>query len=147
MKNARYDEFQLATRHKIAFQSFILVLVIIGLNGYVKAGYGIWASPLLEAFILVWIPGMYFAVMSIAKNAYFSKKDYPVLVVVVLGLGATLGVFSTVLFIFSAEYPLIENGQLSDRIMGLLITIISGGMGVALIVRRVVDRRMDEIGE
>ena len=60
-----------------------------------------------------------------------------------MGLAATMGVFSTVPFIFSAEYPLIENGQLSDRIMGLLITIISGGMGVALIVRGVVNRRVD----
>jgi hypothetical protein len=147
MKNARYDEFQLATRHKIAFQSFILVLVLIGINGYVKAGYGIWASPLREAFILVWIPGMYFAVMSIAKNAYFSRNDYPVFSIILLGLAATMGFFSTVPFIFSAEYPLIENGQLSDWIMGLLITIISGGMGVALILRRVVNRRIDEIGE
>ena len=60
MKNEkRYDmmNFNSRTRHKIAFQSFILVLVLIGLNGYVKAGYGVWASPLLEAFILVWIPG------------------------------------------------------------------------------------------
>ncbi|QUW20304.1 hypothetical protein JSQ81_10500 [Sporosarcina sp. Marseille-Q4063] len=147
MKNARYDEFQLATRHKIAFQSFILVLILIGVNGYVKAGYGIWASPFLESFILVWIPSMYFAVMSIVKNAYFSKNDYPVLVAVVLGLAATMGFFSTVPFIFSEEFPFIENGQLSDRIMGLLIAIISVGMGVALIVRRALNRRMDRGGE
>jgi hypothetical protein len=31
--------------------------------------------------------------------------------------------------------------------MGLLIAIISVGMGVALIVRRVVNRKMDEGGE
>jgi hypothetical protein len=147
MKNARYDEFQIATRHKIAFQSFILVMILIGLNGYIKVGYGTWASPFLEAFIMVWIPGMYFAVMSIAKNAYFSKNDYPVFVVVVLGLAAAMGVFSTVPFIFSEEYPLIENGQLSDRIMGLLIAIISVGMGVTLIIRRILDRRIGEIGE
>jgi hypothetical protein len=147
MKNARYDEFQIATRHKIAFQSFILVMILIGLNGYIKEGYGTWASPLLEAFIMVWIPGLYFAVMAISKNAYFSKNDYPIPVVVLLGLAATMGVFSTVPFIFSEENFLIENGQLSDRIMGLLIAIISVGMGVALIVRRVVNRRMGEGGE
>lgn len=145
MKNARYDEFQIANRHKIAFQSFILVLVLIGINGHVKAGYGIWASPYLEAFILVWIPGMYFAVMSIAKNAYFSRNDYPVFYVLLFGLAAIMGTISTVLFIFSEEYPLIENGQLSDRIMGLLVTIISGGLGVALIVRRIVNRRIDDV--
>ncbi|WP_210470983.1 hypothetical protein [Sporosarcina sp. 6E9] len=143
MKNARYDEFQIATRHKIAFQSFILVMILIGLNGYIKEGYGVWASPLLEAFIMVWIPGLYFAVMSISKNAYFSKNDYPILLVVLLGLTAIMGFFSTAPFIFSAEHPFIENGQLNDRIMGLLIAIISMGMGVALIVRRILNRRMD----
>jgi hypothetical protein len=146
MKNARYDEFQIATRHKIAFQSFILVMILIGLNGYIKEGYGTWASPLLEAFIMVWIPGLYFAVMAISKNAYFSKNDYPIPVVVLLGLAAAMGVFSTVPSIFSEE-SLIENGQFSDRIMGLLIAIISVGMGVALIVRRVLNRRMDGKGE
>jgi hypothetical protein len=147
MKNKRYDEFQIANRHKIAFQTLILTMILIGLNGYIKEGYGTWASPLLEAFIMVWIPGLYFAVMAISKNAYFSKKDYPVPVVVLLGLAATMGVFSTVPFIFSVGYPLIENGRLNDRIMGLLIAIISVGMGVALIVRKVVNRRMDEGGE
>ena len=87
MKNARYDEFQIANRHRIAFQSFILVLILIGVNGYVKAGYGVWATPLLESFILVSIPGMYFAMMSIAKNAYFSKNDNPMFSIVLLGLG------------------------------------------------------------
>ncbi|WP_172370603.1 hypothetical protein [Sporosarcina jiandibaonis] len=147
MKKARYDEFQISNRHRIGFQSFILAMILIGLNGYIKAGYGIWASPLLEAFIMVWIPGLYFAVMSISKNAYFSKNDYPIALVFLLGLAATMGVFSTVPFIFSEEYPLIENGQLSDRIMGLLIAIISVGMGVAMIVRRVLNRRVDGIGE
>jgi hypothetical protein len=147
MKIKRYDEFQIANRHKIAFQTLILTMILIGLNGYIKEGYGTWASPFLEAFIMVWIPGLYFSVVSISKNAYFSKKDYPVPVVVLLGLAATMGVFSTVPFIFSAENYLIENGQLSDRIMGLLIVIISVGMGVALIVRRVLNRRMDGKGE
>ena len=140
MKSKRYDEFQIANRHKIAFQSLILTMILIGLNGYVKARLWNWTSHYLESFILVWIPGMYFAIMSIAKNAYFSRNDYPVFVVVTLGLCVTMGVFSTVPFIFSETHPFIENGQLSDRIMGLLIAVSSGGMGVSMIVRRVVNR-------
>ena len=145
MKNARYDEFQIANRHRIAFQSFILVLILIGINSYVKESYGVWASPLLEAFILVSIPGMYFAMMSIAKNAYFSKNDYQMLSIFLLGLAATMSVFSTVPFIFSDVHPLIENGQLSDWVMGLLIATISGGMGVALLGRRVINKRVEEV--
>ncbi|MCZ2259308.1 hypothetical protein [Sporosarcina sp. G11-34] len=144
MTNARYDEFQLANRHRVGFQTLILVMSLIGLNGYFKASYGIWASPLLESFVLVWIPGMYFAVMSIAKNSYFNGNDYRGPFIVLLALAALMGLFSTVPFIIDKDFPLIENGQLSDRIMGLLVAIISGGISVALLIRRAANRRMLE---
>ena len=56
-----------------------------------------------------------------------------------------MGIFSTVPYIFSEVYPLIENGQLSDRVMGLLIAIISGGLGVALLGRRVINKRVEGV--
>lgn len=145
MKNARYDEFQLANRHRIAFQTLILVMVLIGINGYFKASYGIWASPMLEAFVLVWLPGLYFAVKAIAKNAYFSKNDYPVFFVVLLGLAACIGFLSTLPFIVDKELSFIENGQIGDHFIGLLISIIAGVLGVALVVRRVINHRVDRV--
>ena len=53
MGKVKYDEFQLAKRHKIAYQTLIMLLVLVWINGYVKGSYGVWAEPYLESLVLI----------------------------------------------------------------------------------------------
>lgn len=143
MKNLRYDEYQLKNRHQLAFQTLILIFVLVMTNGLLKESYGVWAPPLLEALILIFIPGMYFAIMSIAKNAYFRKKDYPILVIILFGLAAVLGLFSFVPAILNGTFIFVENGQLTNQVGSLFIPILFGGMVIAIIVRKMINKRED----
>ena len=142
MTNARYDEFQLANRHRIAFQTLIIVMALLMINGYIKNFYGVWAPALLEMLVLMYIPMMYFVLMSIVKNAYLRRKDQPVLYIVLFAFAAIMGLFSVVPSIVNGTFVFIENGQLTDRIGSLFITTFAGGTSVALLIRRIRNRRV-----
>lgn len=144
MRKARYDEFQLANRHGIAFQSLIIAMAVIMISGYIKYFYGIWAPPLLEMLVLVFIPGMHFMIMSIVKNAYLSRKDYPGLVIVCFLLAAVMGIFSFVPAMIDGRFVFVENGQLSDQVGSLFITAFAGGASIALLIRRMKNRKILE---
>lgn len=144
MKNARYDEFQLASRHRIAFQTLVITFLMIMINGYVKSFYGVWAEPLLEMLVMIFIPVTYFTFMSIAKNAYLSQKDQPIIFIVAMGFAAIL-VFATVISnITSGMFKLIEDGQLTHQVGSLLMLIFTSGTTVAQIARRIINKRMLE---
>lgn len=140
MENSRYDEYQLKNRHRIAFQTMVLMMALIWINGFFKNSYGVWAPPLLEALVLLYIPGMYFAMGSIIKNAYMSKKDSPVFIHISFGLIFLFGLFSLVPFIIDGSFTFVENGQLSDRIGIVLLTTLFGGLLIALLIRKWIDK-------
>lgn len=140
MKIGKYDEFQLANRHRIAFHTMILVMVLVWSNGFFKESYGTWASPQIEALVLLYLPGMYFAVMSIAKNAYLRKKDSSVLIISLFSLIVVLGLFTIIPSILEERFTLVENGQLNDRIGSLLVTGLFSAMLITLLIRKRIDK-------
>lgn len=141
MKIGRYDEFQLANRHRIAFQTMGIMLALIFVNGLYKDSYGIWASPILEAAVLINIPILYFAIMTVAKNAYLSKEDNPIFILVGLGIALVFGLFTIMPFIFDGAFTIVEDGKLGGQIIGLWITLFTGGILTTLLIRKMLDRR------
>lgn len=140
MKHAKYDEFQLAKRHKIGYQSFILMCIIILVNGYVKSRYGVWADPFLESLVLMFLPGLYFSGASIWKNAYLRIHDNAVLILLLFGFVGTVNFLSLGVSIFSGTFYLIEDGQLGGDSGFVLLTSLFLMMFVLLLVRRRIDR-------
>lgn len=144
MKTARYDEFQLANRHRIAFQTLIITFLMIMINGYVKFFYGVWAEPMLEMLVMIIIPVMYFTIMSTAKNAYLGQKDQPTTFIVAMGIAATFSGISVISYITSGMFALVEGGQLTNQVGNLLLFLFTGGTAVAQITRRMINKRMLE---
>lgn len=115
MGKVQYDEFQLAKRHKIAYQTLILLFAMVWINGYVKSGNGVWAVPYLESLVLIYVPGFYFASSSIWQNAYIRANDrpsMPILMMVLTGFIAAFGLLSLGFSIFSGTFRVVDNGQL-----------------------------------
>lgn len=144
MKKPQYDEFQLANRHRIAFQSFGIAIAAIMISGYVKQFYGVWAEPLLEMLVMIYIPVMYFTTMAIVKNAYLRQKDHPVPIIIGFGMAAIMGLFSFVPAMIDGRFMFVENGQLSNQIGSVFITLFAGGISIALLIRKIRNRRMLE---
>ena len=124
MKEDRYDEFQIAKRHRIGFQAFFLTIVIIFLNGIIKTNY-IWADPMMEMLVLLYIPMMYMTVMSIWKGAYTSKKvKNPNVYIPAFALVVLFNLFVIGQSIWSGVFVLIEDGKLSNSSSILFTTSI-----------------------
>ena len=147
MGKVKYDEFQLAKRHKIAYQTLIMLLVLVWINGYVKSSYGVWAEPYLESLVLIYIPGFYFAGRSIWLNAYIRANDrpsMPILMIILTGFIGVLGLLSLGFSVFAGTFHIVENGQLGGQIGLLLMSLLFTMMSVLLVVRRFVNRKVIE---
>lgn len=143
MGKVKYDEFQLAKRHRIAYQTLIMLIIMVLINGYVKSSYGVWAEPYLESLVLIYIPGYYFASRSIWQNAYIRANDRPsmlIIMMVLMGFIAAFGLLSLGFSVFSGTFRLVENGQLGGDIGILLMSLLFAMMFVLLIVRWWMDR-------
>lgn len=144
MKATQYDEFQLANRHRIAFQTLVITFLMIMINGYVKSFYAVWAEPMLEMLVMILIPVMYFTIMSIAKNAYFRQKDQPVFFIVGMAIATILFAATVISNITSGMFILVENGQLTHQVGSLLMLLFAASTTVAQITRRIINKRMLE---
>lgn len=144
MKARRYDKFQLANRHRIAFQTLGVTLLMIMINGYVKFFYAVWAEPLLEALVMIYIPVIYFTLMTIVKNAYLSRRDQPVFFIVGMGIATILFGATAISNIMSGSFIFMENGQLTNQVGSLLMLFFAASTTIALVFRRIINKRMLE---
>lgn len=73
MEKENFDENQIQIRHKIAYQSWLITLVLVLINGIATSEYS-WAPTIVQAQVIITLPVLYFVTMSILKNVYISKK-------------------------------------------------------------------------
>ena len=142
MQKGRYDEFQVAKRHRYGHHAFFLTIALIVVNGIAKMNY-IWADPLMELLVLMYIPVTYLTVMLILKGAYLSRKDKNAyLHIPMFGIVALFGLFVIVQSVWSGVFVIVEGGMLA-RSAGLLFqTTFFTLVAVAMIIRKVIDSRM-----
>ena len=142
MKQDRYDEFQIAKRHRLGFQAFLLTITLIFVNGMIKMNY-IWAEPMMEMLVLIYIPLTYMTVMSIWKGAYTSKKvKNPNVYIPMFGLVVLFNWFVIGQSIWSGVFVLVEDGKLSISSGILFTTIFFTLITITMILRRAADFRM-----
>ncbi|KKG18194.1 hypothetical protein EO98_19385 [Methanosarcina sp. 2.H.T.1A.6] len=138
--NPKFDELQMLNRQKIAFQTLIFTLALIFVDGFVKTFY-IWATPMVEALVLLSIPTVFFTTRAIMKNAYFVmgtkiKKE-------IWGFGAICA-FGIIIFaqsIFSGTLNIIENGMLSDDVSFPILILTYIFIVLAMVVKAVQERK------
>lgn len=123
MKNEQFDELQVRNRQRISYQTMFLMLVLILINGIVKECFiSNWATPILEANLLVIIPALYFISMCIWKNAYFTNTGIKSNITMIIFL--ILGIIMVVLAIIN-ENGFIYNNMLNFNPTGIFFVAIS----------------------
>ncbi len=142
MQEDFYDEFQLAKRHRIGYQAFFLTIGLILVNGFIKMNY-IWAEPMIETLVLLYIPVTYSTVMMILKGAYTSKKARNTyLYIPMFGIVALFGLFVIVQSLWSGVFVFVEDGKLANSAALLFQTTFFTLVAVTMIIRRAIDFRM-----
>lgn len=143
MQRDRFDEFQIAKRHRIGYHTLFLTIAIIVANGIIKMNY-IWAGPMMETLVLIHIPLTYFTVMLIWKGAYTSRKENEKssnFYILILGFAALFSLFVLGQSIWYRTFVLIEDGQLAIGTSILFTATYSMLITIALLVRRAADFR------
>ncbi len=137
----RYDEFQVAKRHRLGFQSFFLTMTLIFVNGFIKMNY-IWAEPLMETLVLIYIPMMYMTVMAIWKGAYLSKKDKNVYMYILpMGFAVLFSWFVIGYSLWDGVFVLVVDGKLATSSSILFTATFFTVVIIAMIMRRAADFR------
>jgi len=142
MQKARYDEFQVAKRHRYGYHAFALTMTLIIVNGIVKMNY-IWADPLMETLVLMSIPTTYMGVMMILNGAYMSRKDKNTyLYIPMYGFVSLFSLFVIANAIWSDVFAPIKDGRLDNSAGILIIAANFTSITIAMIVRKRRDIRM-----
>lgn len=144
LKNKKYDELQLLNRYKIGFQAMIIFAVLVLLNGLIKEHVTVWATPLTEAFIIIYVPLIYFFTMALIKNAYFRKMDDLNVIIIIFGIVLTINTIVTFFSIAEGTFVLIENNKLSSSITQLLLNIFWAILFFGVLLKKVNDKRLDK---
>lgn len=139
-KKQQYDEYQLIKRYKIGYQTLFIVVFLTLINTYVKELYPDWASPSMEAIVLLTIPYIYFMVMVILKNAFFGKKEkgLPILILTITFSFIIMATYGP--SVIDGTFTIIENGQLSDQSYPLFSLILFGTPAIAILIRKLIDK-------
>lgn len=137
MKNDNFDELQVRNRQKIAYQTMFITFIIILFNGIIKEFYiAEWASPALEANILIVIPALYFISACIWKNAYFTETKKSSNIIMLLFL--IIGVIGIASVLFKKDNR-IENNILSADNSGLVTGLFFIAISIEYWIKSFID--------
>ncbi len=70
-----FDEYQKITRNRFAKHSFIILVLLVFINGGYTFDGTQWATGFAEAYILLFIPCSYFNFFCIINDASFHKRE------------------------------------------------------------------------
>lgn len=138
-----YDEMQVKTRGKIAFETMFLTFMLIFASTVVKTFFYVWATPYAELYILIGVPVFYFIVRSFLKDAYVPVNQSMNLSLILAAFVTVLGLLS-ILHSLRNGIPFIENGVLMDSASGIYLTILFGTVLVLLLYKKRALRKEPE---
>ena len=145
MNNENYDEYQIINRQKIAFQTLIITLALVLLNGAIANFYE-WTSPLLQAIVILYFSIGYFITRAIFKNAYLSTKVKHSYISALCFF--VVGILNTWVFFRSLSYfgyaALIRDGKLHDGANPLMLGVFFLYVSAIIIITILLDRRQNE---
>lgn len=141
MGSENFDEYQLAVRRRIAFQALIITQALICING-AAATYYDWASPMVQALVIISLSALYFMTATVFKSAYVSRR-----VRNPLGLGVfflVIGLFNGAVFYAkfrrAGAASFAANGRLSDDLIQLIAGFVFAYLGAILLIKHFIDR-------
>ncbi|MDV0445841.1 hypothetical protein MmiAt1_14410 [Methanimicrococcus sp. At1] len=132
---SNFDEKQLIDRNQTAFETMMLIFVLLMISIFIKIIHGPWAAGYTEESVFLFIPMAYFFGRSTLKGANFSMKEKnPKLVA---GLAMIAGLLCLVTFSVSLMKgaSLIENGMLSGEWYYLLLSLPVLSIAIAYLIR------------
>ncbi len=119
-----FDEYQKSIRNRFAKHSFIILALLVFINGGYTFDGTQWATGFAEAYILLFIPCSYFNFFCIINDASFNKKE-KTNSKKMLPLAIFIYIFSLSILIFefsrlnneTLNYSYIENGLIQFNIV------------------------------
>ncbi len=145
MKNKEFDEYQISLQKQLCLQTLILTLVLVVANGVISTFYT-WASPFLQAFVILYVATIYFSVVAILKDVFFSngqsnRKKYALIYFIASfahGLPSLI-VFATVGITFY-----FDNGMLKESALAPIGWFYFMAIVISLMVRIHRDEKEEE---
>lgn len=122
MKQNNFDEYQLMKRYRVSFQTLILILIMVFINGMISENY-MWATPIVQAMFIVSIGSAYFVTVCLFRDAYISNRAKNKASGLILFF--VLGTANTVINLYSNwQKGYVENGALQNNVVSLILGVL-----------------------
>ena len=140
MGSENFDEYQLAIRRRIAFQALIITQALICINGAVASCY-MWASPMVQALVIISLSALYFLTATVFKSAYVSRRVSSPLRfgVFYLVIGLLNGAVFFAKFRQNGAESFVTHGRLSDDLIQLIAGFVFAYLGAILLIKHFID--------
>lgn len=144
MEKENFDEYQIITRQKIAYQSLFITFTLVLINGWISTDHT-WASPMIQAFVIIVIPTLYFVTCTVLKNAYLSNKTkFPLIqAFLFIGLGVLDVVVSFNAYTRGGVTSFIADGKLIDGVTPILLAIFFFYIGGIILAKYLLEKEKD----
>ncbi len=137
-----FDEYQKSVRNKFGKHAFIILLLLVFINGGYTYDGTQWATGQAEAYLLLFIPCTYFTFFCIINEASFNKREKSS-AKTLLSSAIFLYIFSLSILIFefvrlnsqTSDYSYIKNGLIQYNIVIPLFALywLFNGIGYTIV--------------
>jgi hypothetical protein len=140
----KYDERQAIARGKAYQAAFWTLVAFLCINGMFCSATGVlWADTMTGSFIGICLAILVYAVICIAKDAYFALREKPKFYFVLFGF---LMIFNlaVVLLNYSEGTPFITDGMLNFHCMNLVIVVMFAVLLITLTAKHIAEKKRRE---
>ena len=148
MRDNNYDEYQMINRQKIAFRTLVITLILVFLNGMITEMHE-WATPTIQATLILELATGYFITCAIFKNAYLSRKvKNPYANAILFAILGISNVVAPIVFLARlGSSHLISDGKLTSEtipIMPLILGVFFLYISAIIFIKALMERRQND---
>lgn len=141
--NSEYDERQLAVRHRLGYQAFMLMMILVAVNAFVLDVVYIWANTTVSSFVILLTVSAYFGARSIAEGAYFTDKIQKTkFLMIFMSIMACFFAVMLIILVIIKHISIIENGMATLDLVFVMSVISMMFIAISSIINW--KRRMRE---
>lgn len=110
-----YDERQVLERYRTGFQAFIIVMLLMLTDAFIKEKVYLWSTPLDSVVVILITAFTFFSVKTIWRDAYFAQSNRSGKILFgIFGVLLLIILIMTPFEIAAGGFHFIENGRIAS---------------------------------
>lgn len=140
-----YDERQVLERYRTGFQAFIIVMLLMLTDAFIKEKVYLWSTPLDSVVVILITAFTFFSVKTIWRDAYFAQNNRSGKILFgIFGVLLLIILIMTPFEIAAGDFHLTENGRIASDGVFCFTTAYIASVVITWLLRQWKNKREAE---